>query len=72
MTSPNDDLTNSIRFLRNAAPDEFEQFRQAFERYSGGMRHTFIYAPDKLELAQGHAQMCEKILQFLNGATHGR
>jgi hypothetical protein len=65
-------LSDSIRFLRNAAPEEFEQFRQAFARYSDEVRDNLVRGADKLEVLQGHAQQCVKILDLLNGGERGR
>jgi len=65
-------LSDSIRFLRNAAPDEFEQFRQAFGRYSDEVRQTCIDAPEKVELMQGQARMCGNIFKWLSGEHCGR
>lgn len=65
-------LSDSIRFLRNAAPEEFEQFRQAFARYSDEVRDNLIRGADKLEVLQGHAQQCVRILDWLNGGERGR
>jgi len=65
-------LSDSIRFLRNAAPEEFEQFRQAFAGYSNDARDNLVRGAEKLEVLQGHAQQCEKILQLLNGDARGR
>jgi hypothetical protein len=65
-------LSDSIKFLRNAAPEEFEQFYQALVRYSDEVRKDLVRAPDKLEVMQGQAQMCEKIVQLLNGESRGK
>jgi len=66
-------LTDSIRFLRNAAPEEFEQFHQAFARYADEVRHTLVHGSEKLEVLQGQARMCEHILDLLNsGESRGR
>ena len=66
-------LSDSIKFLRNAAPDEFEQFRQAFAQFSAEASDTLIKSVEKLKVLQGQAQMCVKVLQLLNGGEpHGK
>jgi hypothetical protein len=65
-------LSDSIRYLRNAAPEEFEQFHQAFARYSDEVRDRLVQSSGHLEVLQGHAQQCEKILALLNGGERGR
>jgi hypothetical protein len=65
-------LSDSIRFLRNAAPEEFEQFHQAFARYSDEVRDRLVQGSGQLEVLQGHAQQCVKILDWLNGGERGR
>jgi hypothetical protein len=65
-------LSDSIRFLHNAAPEEFEQFCQAFARYSDEVRDRLVKSPGQLEVLQGHAQQCVKILELLNGGERAR
>jgi hypothetical protein len=67
------DLSDSIRFLRHAAPEEFERFRQAFAGYSNDARDKLVQGVDKLEVLQGHAQQCKEILRLLgDGDARGR
>ena len=59
------ELLDCIKFLRGAAPEHFTRFREAFARYADDVRLKLVNADSKLEVLQGQAQQCEKILQLL-------
>jgi len=54
-------LVQTAQFLRNAAPREFDQFRAAFQQYTGNVTKDLIDTTINLERVQGHAQQCRKI-----------
>lgn len=58
-------LTQTAKFLRNAAPREFEQFRVAFDAYANETVSNLINATVNLERAQGMAQQCIKLTTML-------
>ena len=62
------ELDTYARFLRNAAPQPFDDFCTVFEKYTGETVENMINATTNLPLAQGHAQQCAKILQILEKA----
>jgi hypothetical protein len=66
---PGEELVERARFLRNAAPIEFDKFKAAFARYAEEMAGHLVYATDNLLLSQGHAQQCMKIMEFLEKAS---
>ena len=67
------DLVDRGRFLRNAAPREFDGFYQAFEKYAETVVYGVLSADGEQELlrVQGHAQQCVKILQVLEEIKNG-
>jgi hypothetical protein len=71
MASPEDELAKRARFLRNAAPQQFEDFRTAFIAYYSRQIEVLVFATDNLPLAQGHAQQCRKLAQILDEARNG-
>ena len=70
MTST-DDLMTKARFLRNAAPREFQQFYGAFAGYAEGQYEVLLQVTQNWQQAQGHAQQCKKILDVLEGVKNG-
>ena len=64
MTSTKE-LTDYARFLRNAAPREFDAFRSAFANYTKATITDMVAATGDLSLVQGRAQQCVKIMQLL-------
>lgn len=65
------DITDQARFLRNASPQTFEAFIAAFAKYSADMTAILIKTntTENLLVAQGHVQMCVKILDALKEAN---
>jgi len=68
--SSTSDLTNKARFMRNAAPRVFDDFFAAFEQYAGAATATMVMTTENLQLYQGHAQQCVKILKVLEEAKN--
>ena len=71
MSSTTAELTNYVRFLRNAAPQEFEQFCAAFALYTRKVGDELVFSTGDLALTQGRAQQCVKILQLLEEVKRG-
>jgi hypothetical protein len=71
MASVEDELTKRARFLRNAAPQQYEDFYAAFIAYGNRHLEALILATDNLPLAQGHTQQCRKLAQILDEARNG-
>lgn len=69
--SIDDDLKDKLRFLRNAAPQQFTDFCGAFARYSESVAGFMVLADNNLQLHQGRAQQCVKILRVLEEARNG-
>jgi hypothetical protein len=65
------ELIDRARFLRNAAPQAFTDFHAAFARYTATVAELMIAADGNLQLYQGHAQQCSKILRVLEDAKNG-
>jgi hypothetical protein len=65
------ELTEPARFLRNAAPQQFNDFLAVFERYTDQQVNKVVIVGEHIQLAQGHAQQCVKILQTLKEARDG-
>jgi hypothetical protein len=59
------DLTTTVQRLRNAAPQQFEEFRTAFRVYTADIVRDFVMAENKLEQMQGQAQQCRKFSEIL-------
>ncbi len=70
MTST-DNLRTKARFLRNAAPQAFDQFYGAFAEYTEAVAANLIMATDSWQLFQGHAQQCVKIMNMLEEVKNG-
>jgi hypothetical protein len=66
------ELTDCIKHLRAAAPEQYRQFREAFARYYEEKVSRLVMSEGELKVLQGHAQQCAAILQFLiDGERHG-
>lgn len=65
------DLTDHARFLRAAAPREFEEFYGAMARYTGQQSENLVNTTENVFVAQGHAQQCLKLLRALGDAKNG-
>ena len=58
--------------MRNAAPQVYEDFCRAFEKYTDGVVFTVIQTTgEDLLRAQGRAQQCLKILGILEEVKNG-
>lgn len=69
--STTDELAQRARFLRNAAPREFQQFYAAFVDYADRQNEVLLHVTQNWPQAQGHAQQCKKIRDVLEGARNG-
>jgi hypothetical protein len=69
--STTDELTKRARYLRNAAPQQFNDFYAAFVDYTDRHFEAMVDTTEDLQRAQGHAQMCKKILAVLEGVKNG-
>lgn len=65
------ELEQHARFLRNAAPQEFDAFRTAFANYSRTMIDAMVNSSGDLQVAQGRAQQCLKIMRVLEEIKNG-
>jgi hypothetical protein len=66
------DITDRARFLRNASPQAFDQFINAFAQYTATVTDGLVLTTVDLQVVQGQAQQCRKILQALVEARdHG-
>lgn len=63
------DLVEQARFLRNASPQVFNKFVQEFGKYTASMVDELITTTEKLEVAQGRAQLCVKLLRAFEGVS---
>lgn len=61
-----DDLTQRLRFMRNAAPQQYGEFCAAFERYTLGKLTELAQTEGNVHAAQGKAQMCMKLSRLFN------
>jgi ABC-type amino acid transport substrate-binding protein len=66
-----DDLGQKAKFLRNAAPQQFNDFCQAFAAYTNERIDALIFATGNIERAQGQSQQCIKIAKLLNEVRIG-
>ena len=66
-----DKLHDRARFLRNAAPQAYLDFCTAFTEYTDLQYEKMVDTVDNVQLAQGHAQQCKKILQALEHVKNG-
>lgn len=62
-----DDLIQTTQFLKNAAPQQFDQFRAAFEVYTADVFNSLLQATTNLPQVQGQAQQCTKLASMLKG-----
>ena len=69
--SSTQNLTAKARFLKNAAPRAYDEFLQAFIDYAHAAAGIMIAANENLQLYQGHAQQCLKLLNALEEARDG-
>jgi hypothetical protein len=69
--STTDNLVRKARFLRNAAPQQFADFCGALAEYTATVAELMIAADGDLQLHQGRAQQCAKILRALEDAKNG-
>lgn len=69
--SSTDNLKVKARFLRNAAPQAYDQFFGAFAEYTDQVAALLVEATDNWQLYQGHAQQCKKLLIALEEVRHG-
>ena len=69
--SATDELTKRARFLRNAAPREYQEFFAAFAHYTESSAEILVETTENLQLYQGHAQQCLKLLRVLDGVRNG-
>lgn len=58
-------LVQTAQFLRNAAPREFDQFRDAFGKYTSEALENLLAATTNLPQVQGQAQQCAKLYSEL-------
>jgi hypothetical protein len=66
-----DRLVEQARFLRNAAPEQFDRFLDELRSYSLQMTENLIYTTENPQLAQGHAQQCVNLVRALEKVKHG-
>lgn len=64
-------LVERARFLRNAAPREFEEFHAAFQAYTETAAKDLVMTTGDLQLAQGIARQCLNILHLLEEVRNG-
>ena len=64
-------MAKHARFIRNAAPQAFADFCTAFATYTGRQYDQMGDTTENVQLAQGHAQQCKKILQMLEQVKNG-
>jgi hypothetical protein len=69
--STTEELTKHARFLRNASPSAFQGFYTAFIDYTKRQCGELVNATENLQVAQGHARQCQKILEALERANNG-
>jgi hypothetical protein len=71
-TPDKEELVKRARFLRNAAPQQFNEFFAAFVDYADGKYEGLVRAEASnfLQL-QGQAQQCQALLQLLEGVKNG-
>lgn len=59
------DIADKARYLRNAAPQLFDDFVAAIDKYTVQQASNLIHTTENIHLAQGHAQQCVKFLEAL-------
>jgi hypothetical protein len=65
------ELKEYIRFLRNAAPQEFGNFCMAFDNYTKTTIEYVVHATGDLQLVQGRAQQCVKLRNMFQETNNG-
>jgi ABC-type transporter MlaC component len=71
-TPDKEELVKRAKFLRNAAPQQFNDFYTAFVNYADRTYKDLVQAETGNFLQmQGHAQQCKAIVQILEGARNG-
>jgi hypothetical protein len=71
MSTTTDELSKRARFLRNAAPQAYQEFHAAFAAYAGDATKILVETTENFQLYQGHAQQLRKLLLILDGAKNG-
>jgi ABC-type transporter MlaC component len=71
-TPDKEELVKRTKFLRNAAPQQFNDFYAAFVNYADRTYKDLVHAePNNFLQMQGHAQMCKVLVQVLEGVRNG-
>jgi len=65
------DLADYMRRLRNAAPQQFAEFHAEFERYTNSACKHLVETTTDLQVAQGRAQQCIKLLEAFREVKNG-
>jgi hypothetical protein len=65
------ELAENMRFLRNAAPQEYERFVAAFANFTRSITDELIVTTVELPLIQGRVQQCVKLLRMLEEIKNG-
>jgi len=71
VTTRTSELVVQARYLRNAAPQAYDDFCKAFAAYTRQTFDDLIETNQNLSVIQGQAQQCKKLLQLLEGAKNG-
>jgi hypothetical protein len=72
MSASTKDISAHARFIRNAAPQVYEDFCKEFEKYTEASIVAVIETTgEELVRAQGRAQQCLKILRVLQEVKNG-
>lgn len=66
-----DNLKVKARFLRNAAPQAFNDFYGAFAEYTEAATEFLVKVDGNFQLHQGYAKQCVEILRALEEAKNG-
>jgi hypothetical protein len=69
--STKDELTKRARFLRNAAPQAYQDFQAALAAYAEDATKILVEATENFQLHQGHVQQLRNLLLILEGAKNG-
>jgi hypothetical protein len=71
MSAATKELTEYVKRLRNAAPQEFSNFTAAFEKYTDAVVYALVSTTGDLPLARGQAQQCVNLLRILEEVKNG-
>jgi hypothetical protein len=72
MSSTTKGLTERAKYLRNAAPQQFDAFVAEVRIYTAAVTQSLIYTTDNVQVVQGQAQQCLKFIEALEEVTkHG-